>query len=163
MKQEIHIHKYYKTKHTNDKLRRLIVIKEHFLASQMATAVMDTMTVHMWNNKVEYRATGSKVKFSGFMKVYVEGTDEKKQEKDKYLPELEKGMVVQAKDIIPNQHFTQPPPRFTEARLVGTMEKEGIGRPSTYAPTIDTIQRSEYISVEDKRFFPTEIRSEEHT
>src|SRR5690625_3859198 len=142
---------------SRDQVRLYKLIYERFLASQMAPAVMDTMTVHLLNNKVEFRATGSKVKFSGFMKVYVEGTDEKKQEKDKYLPELEKGMVVQAKDIIPNQHFTQPPPRFTEARLVGTMEKEGIGRPSTYAPTIDTIQRRDYISVEDKRFFPTEI------
>jgi len=149
--------KSLKSKLTNDQFRLYKLIYERFLASQMAPAVMDTMTVHMLNNKVEFRATGSKVKFSGFMKVYVEGTDEKKQEKDKYLPELEKGMVVQAKDIIPNQHFTQPPPRFTEARLVGTMEKEGIGRPSTYAPTIDTIQRRDYISVEDKRFFPTEI------
>src|SRR5690625_6224692 len=88
----------------------------------MAPAIMDTMTVHMLNNNVEFRATGSKVKFSGFMKVYVEGTDEKKQEKDKYLPDLEEGMVVQAKDIIPNQHFTQPPPRYTEARLVRSEE-----------------------------------------
>lgn len=142
---------------TKDQYRLYKLIYERFLASQMAPAVMDTMTVHLLNNTVEFRATGSKVKFSGFMKVYVEGTDDKEVKEETYLPDLEKGMVVEAKDIIPNQHFTQPPPRYTEARLVGTMEKEGIGRPSTYAPTIDTIQNRGYVKVEEKRFYPTEI------
>src|SRR5699024_442915 len=77
--------------------------------------------------------------------------------KDKILPDLEKGMVVDAKKITPNQHFTQPPPRYTEARLVMTMEEQGIGRPSTYAPTIDTIQRRNYVSLENKRLIPTEL------
>src|SRR5699024_4902225 len=133
------------------------LIYERFLASQMAPAVMDTMTVHMCNNGVEFRATGSKIKFKGFMKVYTEGTDEKKKKKETYLPDLEEGMVVLAKDIIPNQHFTQPPPRYTEARLVATMAKEGIWRPSTYAPTLDTIQRRGYVKIEEKRFHQTEI------
>src|SRR5690625_3863093 len=141
---------------SNDQYRLYKLIYERFLASQMAPAVMDTMTVHLLNNGVEFRATGSKVKFKGFSKVYVEGTDEKK-EKEKYLPDLEEGMIVDAKDITPNQHFTQPPPRYTEARLVGTLEKEGIGRPSTYAPTLDTIQRRGYVKIEEKRFHPTEI------
>lgn len=141
---------------SNDQYRLYKLIYERFLASQMAPAIMDTMTVHLFNNGVEFRATGSKVKFKGFTKVYVEGTDEKK-EKEKYLPDLKEGMVVDAKDIIPNQHFTQPPPRYTEARLVGTMEKEGIGRPSTYAPTLDTIQKRGYVNIEEKRFHPTEI------
>lgn len=148
--------KSLKERLTNDQYRLYKLIYERFLASQMAPAIMDTMTVHMLNNDVEFRATGSKIKFKGFTTVYEEGTDEKK-EKEKYLPDLEKGMIVEAKDIIPNQHFTQPPPRFTEARLVGTMEKEGIGRPSTYAPTIDTILRRGYVKVEEKRFYPTEI------
>jgi len=141
---------------SNDQYRLYKLIYERFLASQMSPAVMDTMTVHLLNNGVEFRATGSKVKFKGFSKVYVEGTDEKK-EKEKYLPDLEEGMIVDAKDITPNQHFTQPPPRYTEARLVGTLEKEGIGRPSTYAPTLDTIQRRGYVKIEEKRFHPTEI------
>ncbi|HLQ73895.1 MAG TPA: type I DNA topoisomerase [Bacillota bacterium] len=141
---------------SSDQYKLYKLIYNRFLASQMAPAVMDTMTVHLDNNNVQFRATGSKVKFPGFMKVYVEGTDEKK-EKEKYLPELEEGMLVKAKDIKPNQHFTQPPPRYTEARLVDTMEKKGIGRPSTYAPTLDTIQRRGYVTMESRRFHPTEI------
>src|SRR5699024_4486149 len=93
----------------------------------------------------------------GFMKVYVEGTDDKKKDDNNYLPDLEEGMVVKADKIEPNQHFTQPPPRYTEARLVKTMEEQGIGRPSTYAPTLDTIQRRGYVSLDQKRFIPTEL------
>src|SRR5699024_8215091 len=146
-----------KTRLDKDQLRLYTLIYERFLASQMAPAVMDTVTVHLLNNGVEFRASGSQVKFPGFMKVYVEGTDDNKKEKDTFLPDLKEGTTVTAKDIIPNQHFTQPPPRYTEARLVGTMEKLGIGRPSTYAPTIDTIQRRGYVSMEQRRFAPTEI------
>src|SRR5699024_10981641 len=96
-----------KTILSNDQYRLYKLIYERFLASQMAPAVMDTMTVHLYNNDVEFRATGSKVKFKGFMRVYIEGTDEKKKEKDPFLPDLKEGMVVKAKDIQPNQHFTQ--------------------------------------------------------
>lgn len=141
---------------TNDQYKLYKLIYERYLASQMAPAVMDTMTVRLANGEVEFRASGSKVKFPGFMKVYVEGTDDKKEE-TKYLPDLEENMIVEAQKITPNQHFTQPPPRYTEARLVATMEKLGIGRPSTYAPTIDTIQRRGYVRMEDKRFHPTEV------
>lgn len=146
-----------KTVLSQDQYRLYKIIYERFLASQMAPAVMDTMTAHLLNNGIEFRASGSKIKFPGFMRVYVEGEEDKKKEKEKYLPDLEKGMVVEAQKITPNQHFTQPPPRYTEARLVGTMEKLGIGRPSTYAPTIDTIQRRGYVDVDSRRFFPTEI------
>src|SRR5699024_3406709 len=149
--------KSLKTVLSQDQYRLYKLIWERFLASQMAPAVMDTMTVHLLNNNIEFRATGSKIKFKGFMKVYVEGNDDNKKRKDKILPDLEKGMVVDAKKITPNQHFTQPPPRYTEARLVRTMEEQGIGRPSTYAPTIDTIQRRNYVSLENKRFIPTEL------
>ena len=142
---------------SRDQHRLYKLIWERFLASQMAPAVMDTMTVHLLNNNVEFRATGSKIKFDGFMKVYVEGTDDKKKEENKLLPDLEEGMVVDGKEIIPNQHFTQPPPRFTEARLVRSMEEMGIGRPSTYAPTLDTIQRRGYVTIDNKRFIPTEL------
>ncbi len=142
---------------SNDQYRLYKLVWERFVASQMAAAIMDTMTVHLLNNGVEFRATGSKIKFRGFMKVYVEGTDDNKKVEDKLLPNLEEGMEVIAKEITPNQHFTQPPPRYTEARLVRTMEELGIGRPSTYAPTIDTIQRRGYVSIDNKRFIPTEL------
>lgn len=142
---------------SRDQYRLYKLIWERFLASQMAPAIMDTMTVHLLNNGVEFRATGSKVKFKGFMKVYVEGTDDKKKDENKFLPDLKEGMVVDATEITPNQHFTQPPPRYTEARLVKTMEEKGIGRPSTFAPTLDTIQRRGYVSIDNKRFVPTEL------
>ena len=146
-----------KTVLSRDQLRLYKLIWERFLASQMAQAVLDTMTVHLKNGRIEFRATGSKVKFKGFMRVYIESSDDSKQKDQAFLPELEEGTVVQAKDIKPNQHFTQPPPRYTEARLVRTMEEKGIGRPSTYAPTLDTIQRRGYVSIDNKRFIPTEL------
>lgn len=142
---------------SNDQYKLYKLIYERFLASQMAPAVMDTMTVHLNNNGVEFRATGSKVKFKGFMKVYVEGTDNNKKEKESFLPDLNEGEKVTTKDIKPNQHFTQPPPRYTEATLVGTMEKQGLGRPSTYAPTLETIQRRGYVKLDNRRFVPTEL------
>ncbi|SEB03510.1 DNA topoisomerase-1 [Thalassobacillus cyri] len=147
---------------SRDQYRLYKLIWDRFIASQMAPAVMDTMTVHMTNQGVEFRATGSKVKFKGFMKVYIEGNDDNKKEEDKMLPELEEGMTVKADAIEPNQHFTQPPPRYTEARLVKTLEELGIGRPSTYAPTLDTIQRRGYVALDNKRFVPTELGSIVH-
>jgi DNA topoisomerase I len=140
-----------------DQYRLYQLIWERFVASQMAPAIMDTMSVDLINNNVMFRATGSKIKFPGFMKVYVEGNDDNVKEDDKFLPDLEKGMTVQAKDIEPSQHFTQPPPRYSEARLVRTMEELGIGRPSTYAPTLDTIQKRGYVSLQEKKFAPTEL------
>ena len=128
-----------KAKLSNDQYKLYKLIWERFVASQMAPAVLDTVTAHLLNNKVEFRASGSQVKFKGFMKVYVEGTDDQKKDEQKLLPELEEGTKSTASQIEPEQHFTQPPPRYTEARLVKTMEEKGIGRPSTYAPTLDTI------------------------
>jgi len=142
---------------SRDQFRLYKLIWERFIASQMAQAVLDTMTVHLVNEGVEFRATGSKVKFKGFMKVYVEGNDDNTSEKDRLLPNLEEGMTVKAEQITPNQHYTQPPPRYTEARLVRTMEEQGIGRPSTFAPTLDTIQRRGYVTLDNKRFVPTEL------
>ncbi|AZB42928.1 type I DNA topoisomerase [Bacillus sp. FJAT-42376] len=142
---------------SRDQLRLYKLIWERFLSSQMASAVLDTMSVDLDNNGVVFRATGSKVKFPGFMKVYVEGNDDQVEEKDRYLPELAIGDEVFSKDIEPAQHFTQPPPRYTEARLVKTLEELGIGRPSTYAPTLDTIQKRGYVSLDNKRFVPTEL------
>ncbi|AIM17691.1 MULTISPECIES: type I DNA topoisomerase [Neobacillus] len=142
---------------SRDQLRLYKLIWERFLASQMAQAVMDTMSVDLQNGSAIFRATGSKIKFHGFMKLYVEGTDDQVEEVGKMLPELNEGDEVFKKDIEPKQHFTQPPPRYTEARLVKTLEELGIGRPSTYAPTLDTIQKRGYVSLENKRFVPTEL------
>ncbi|GAE24240.1 DNA topoisomerase I [Halalkalibacter wakoensis JCM 9140] len=142
---------------SRDQLRLYKLIWERMVASEMAPAVMDTMTVDIEQNGVLFRATGSKVKFAGFMKVYIEGNDDGKKEEDRLLPNLEEGQLVNKVEIDPTQHFTQPPPRYTEARLVKTMEELGIGRPSTYAPTLDTIQRRGYVALEDKRFVPTEL------
>ncbi|AGF27766.1 DNA topoisomerase I [Bacillus amyloliquefaciens] len=140
-----------------DQLRLYKLIWERFVASQMAPAVLDTMSVDLSNNGLTFRANGSKVKFAGFMKVYVEGKDDQLEEKDRMLPDLKEGDTVLSKDIEPEQHFTQPPPRYTEARLVKTLEELGIGRPSTYAPTLDTIQRRGYVGLDNKRFVPTEL------
>ncbi|MED4401543.1 type I DNA topoisomerase [Metabacillus fastidiosus] len=142
---------------SRDQLRLYKLIWERFVASQMAQAILDTMSVDLNNNEVIFRATGSKVKFSGFMKVYVEGSDDQAEEKNKMLPDLENGDEIFSKDLEPAQHFTQPPPRYTEARLVKTLEELGIGRPSTYAPTLDTIQRRGYTALDNKRFVPTEL------
>lgn len=142
---------------SRDQLRLYRLIWERFVASQMSPAVMDTMTVDLLNEGVLFRANGSKVKFPGFMKVYIEGNDDNKKEEDRLLPDLEEGMEVSTKEIEPKQHFTQPPPRYTEARLVKTLEELGIGRPSTYAPTLDTIQRRGYVALDNKRFVPTEL------
>ncbi|WP_066173014.1 type I DNA topoisomerase [Bacillus marinisedimentorum] len=142
---------------SRDQFRLYKLIWERFIASQMAPAVLDTMTVELVNNGVLFRANGSKVKFPGFMKVYVEGTDDDKKEEDRTLPDMKEGDNVEASEIQPNQHFTQPPPRYTEARLVRTLEELGIGRPSTYAPTLDTIQRRGYVALDNKRFVPTEL------
>lgn len=142
---------------SRDQLRLYKLIWERFVASQMAPAVLDTMSVNLDHNGLTFRANGSKVKFPGFMKVYVEGKDDQLEEKDKMLPDLKEGDTVLSKDIEPEQHFTQPPPRYTEARLVKTLEELGIGRPSTYAPTLDTIQKRGYVALDNKRFTPTEL------
>lgn len=142
---------------SRDQLRLYKLIWERFTASQMAPAVMDTMSVDLKNGPVIFRANGSKVKFAGFMKVYVEGSDDQTEEKNNMLPNLKESDEVLKKDIEPKQHFTQPPPRYTEARLVKTLEELGIGRPSTFAPTLDTIQKRGYVSLDNKRFIPTEL------
>ncbi|OXM15976.1 type I DNA topoisomerase [Paenibacillus herberti] len=142
---------------SRDQFRLYKLVWERFVASQMSSAVLDTMTVDMTAGEATFRASGSKVKFPGFMKVYVEGNDDGTTEEDKFLPALEPGESIKAESIDPKQHFTQPPPRYTEARLVKTMEELGIGRPSTYAPTLETIQKRGYVAMEEKKFIPTEL------
>ncbi|WP_274309443.1 type I DNA topoisomerase [Solibacillus daqui] len=142
---------------SRDQLRLYRLIWERFVASQMASAILDTVTVDLQNNDVMFRANGSQVKFAGFMKLYIEGTDDQTEETNKLLPEMEVGDKVKSLEIEPKQHFTQPPPRYSEARLVKTLEELGIGRPSTYAPTLDTIQKRGYVQLDAKRFVPTEL------
>lgn len=142
---------------SRDQYRLYKLIWERYVASQMAPAVMDAVSADIRVGDALFRATGSTVRFPGFMKVYVEGTDDNKTEEDGRLPELEKGEALKRKAVQPKQHFTQPPPRYTEARLVRTLEELGIGRPSTYAPTLETIQKRGYVALEDRRFVPTEL------
>lgn len=140
-----------------DQLKLYTLIWSRFVASQMTPAVFDTMKVTLVQNGVTFIANGSKIKFKGFMQVYVEGSDNGKEEKDNILPDLTEGEVVQSVDIEPKQHFTQPPARFSEATLIKTLEENGVGRPSTYAPTLETIQKRYYVKLAQKRFEPTEL------
>lgn len=142
---------------SRDQFRLYKLVWERFAASQMASAVLDTMSVDIGAGPTTFRAVGSKVRFQGFMKVYVEGNDDGKEEGEKFLPPMAKGDKPTPEHIEPKQHFTQPPPRYTEARLVKTLEELGIGRPSTYAPTLETIQKRGYVAIEEKKFMPTEL------
>ncbi|MDM7882921.1 type I DNA topoisomerase [Staphylococcus borealis] len=142
---------------TRDQHRLYKLIWERFVASQMAPAILDTVALDVTQNNIKFRANGQTIKFKGFMTLYVEAKDDKDNEKENKLPNLSKGDEVTATQIEPAQHFTQPPPRYTEARLVKTLEELKIGRPSTYAPTIDTIQKRNYVKLESKRFVPTEL------
>lgn len=142
---------------SRDQYRLYKLIWDRFVSSQMAPAVFDAVSANIRVGEALFKASGSKVKFPGFMKVYVEGEDQKKKEEDKFLPELAKGQVLKRKSVEPKQHFTQPPPRYTEASLVKELEDKGVGRPSTYAPILDTIQKRGYVLLEDKRFVPSEL------
>lgn len=142
---------------TRDQHRLYKLIWERFVASQMAPAVLDTMALDVTQNDIKFRANGQTIKFKGFMTLYVAAKDDKDNDKENKLPKLNQGDKVTATQIEPAQHFTQPPPRYTEARLVKTLEELKIGRPSTYAPTIDTIQKRNYVKLESKRFVPTEL------
>lgn len=144
---------------TKDQLKLYTLIWERFVASQMAAAVYDTLTVDIGAGRYELRATGSQIKFAGFMAVYTEGKEKGEEEKDKEvtLPELEPGQSLKLTKVLPKQHFTEPPPRYTEASLVKILEEKGIGRPSTYAPIIETILGRGYVVRVDKKFEPTEL------
>jgi len=142
---------------SRDQFRLYKLVWDRFAASQMSSAVLDTMTVDFKVGDAIFRSTGSKIKFAGFMKVYVEGNDDGTVEEYTFLPALQKDDQLSPADIDPKQHFTQPPPRYTEARLVKALEELGIGRPSTYAPTLETVQKRGYVALEEKKFFPTEL------
>ena len=134
------------------------LIWERFVASQMASAVMDTLAVDIAAGPYLFRATGSRVKFPGFLRVYLEGRDNGEEETPEgWLPDLHDGERLRLLGLDPAQHFTQPPPRYTEATLVRALEDRGIGRPSTYAPIIETIKHRGYVELEDRRLYPTDL------
>ena len=140
------------------KLYRLIWLR--FVASQMTPAIMDVVQADITAGEYTFRATGSTIKFDGFLRVYNEGKDNPNQVDDDEkppLPPLNKGDILQLDDLLPKQHFTEPPPRYTEATLVKGLEEQGIGRPSTYASIISTIQDREYVELIDKKFRPTDL------
>ncbi len=143
---------------TEDQYKLYDLIWKRTVASQMVHATIDTVAVDLNCSDVgTFRANGSTVKHPGFMAVYREGTDDEPETDEKMLPPLEQGQVVDLKDIRADQHFTEPPPRFSEATLVKTLEEYGIGRPSTYASIMSTLIQREYVELESKRFYPTDI------
>ncbi|MFH1031321.1 MAG: type I DNA topoisomerase [Chloroflexota bacterium] len=138
------------------------LVWKRMVASQMAEAVFDTTTVDIEakssiKDKYLFRASSSILHFPGFITVYTESKDQAEEEKTSPLPSLEKGDVLSLLGLFPEQHFTQPPPRFTEATLIKMLEQNGIGRPSTYAPILSTIQDREYVTKEGGSFKPTEL------
>lgn len=146
----------YKETFKPDQFKLYRLIWQRFMASQMADAILDTVSAEIKTDKYMLKANGSTVKFAGFMTLYVEGSDTA-EEKAKKLPKLTENQKLKPSNIDPQQHFTQPPPRYTEASLVKAMEEDGIGRPSTYAPTIATITARGYVAREKKTLYPTEL------
>ena len=134
-----------------DQLKLYTLVWNRFVASQMTAAIFDTMNVRLGQNGVIFTANGSQVKFDGYMAVYNDS------DKNKMLPDMEEGDTVTRTTSNPEQHFTQPPARYSEATLIKTLEENGVGRPSTYAPTIETIQKRYYVKLASKRFEPTEL------
>ena len=148
---------------TADQYKLYRLIYHRFMASQMTPAVYDTVAVDIDAGEYRFKASGQTLKFKGFMTLYVESEDTdqekkaKKEETNTTLPELEIGQQVIEQKVEPNQSFTQPPPRYTEASLVKALEEKGIGRPSTYSPTITTILERRYIEKEQKQLVPTDL------
>jgi DNA topoisomerase-1 len=149
-----------------DELRLYRLIWERFVASQMAPAILDQTSVDILAGPAEdekpylFRATGSIIKFPGFLKVYEEGREEEEPEEEGQgvqLPPLEKGEELDLLRLLPKQHFTQPPPRYTDASLIRALEEYGIGRPSTYAPTMTTLLQRRYVGRDRKRLIPTSL------
>ncbi len=143
-----------------DLLKLYSLIWNRFVASQMNPAIFDQTDVQIAAGRVEFKATGSVMKFKGFLTLYQETKPEESQkpeEEEGILPELQEGETLQVKELLPSQHFTQPPSRYNEAGLVKALEAKGIGRPSTYASIISTIQNREYVEKHEGKFYPTEI------
>ena len=142
---------------TPDQYKLYRLIYNRFIASQMSAAVYDTVSANINVNSYNFKANGQTLKFKGFMTLYVETTDSEQEETDENIPELVVGQEVIKEKLDPKQSFTEPPPRYTEASLVKALEEKGIGRPSTYSPTITTILDRHYIQKEQKQLVPTEL------
>lgn len=142
---------------SSDQYKLYRLIYNRFIASQMSSAVYDTLTVEIDANNYNFRSNGQTLRFKGFMVLYVESEDNEKEEEFAKIPKLEINEKVIKKELLSKQSFTEPPPRYTEASLVKALEEKGIGRPSTYAPTITTILTRRYIEKEQKQLIPTEL------
>ena len=140
-----------------DQYKLYKLIYNRFLASQMAPAIFNTISATIDANNYTFKANGQSIKFKGFMALYVEGVDDESKEENSNVPDLKKGQEVKKESIEGKQSFTEPPPRYTEASLVKVLEEKGIGRPSTYSPTITTILERRYIEKEKKQLYPTEL------
>ncbi len=142
---------------TKDQFKLYQLIYNRFLASQMSAAIYDTMSVDIEAGEYNFKASGQKLKFKGFMTLYVETKDNEEEEKDTQLPELIEEEELKTEKIDTKQSFTEPPPRYTEASLVKSLEEKDIGRPSTYSPIITTILERRYIEKDRKQLVPTEL------
>ena len=142
---------------SNDQYKLYRLIYNRFLASQMSNAIYDTVVADIEVEKYNFRANGQTLKFKGFMTLYVETLENEKEEEENSIPELQIGQEVKKDKLEPKQSFTQPPARYTEASLVKALEEKGIGRPSTYSPTITTILERRYIQKEQKQLIPTDL------
>ncbi|AZT89747.1 type I DNA topoisomerase [Caldicellulosiruptor changbaiensis] len=142
---------------TPDQYRLYKLIYDRFLASQMESSIYDSLSAELEVEGYVFKLTGSKLKFAGFMEVYVEGKDTDEEEEENQLPEIFEGEMLKPIKLEKKQHFTQPPSRYTEATLIKALEEKGIGRPSTYAPTIQTILERGYVVKEDRFLKPTEL------
>lgn len=143
---------------SGDEYKLYKLIWERFIASLMAPAVLEAVSVDIRGGGELFRASGQAVRFPGFMAVYIEGRDDEAPgEGEAALPDLREGQELRLLSVEPRQHFTQPPPRYSEAMLVKALEERGIGRPSTYAPIIETIQARGYVEKVDRRFHPTDL------
>lgn len=141
-----------------DQYKLYKLIWERFVASQMSAAIFDTIALDVEGKPYLFRATGARLQFAGFMRVYMEGFDDEPEQEEQYLAgEFTEGQSLACSKLEPKQHFTQPPPRYTEATLVKALEEQGIGRPSTYASIMDTIVRRNYVELKERRFHPTQL------
>jgi DNA topoisomerase I len=143
---------------SSDQFKLYDLIWKRTVACQMAEALLDQTSVDIGAGEgYKFRAAGTVIRFPGFMKLYIEGVDDEAEEKEGLLPPLNEGDSLQLKELLPEQHFTQPPPRYTEATLVKTLEEYGIGRPSTYASIMNTLVERKYTRLDKKRFFPEDV------
>ncbi|ABQ27842.1 type I DNA topoisomerase [Geotalea uraniireducens] len=143
---------------SSDQFKLYDLIWKRTVACQMAEALLDQTSVDIGAGEgYKFRAAGTVIRFPGFMKLYIEGVDDETEEKEGVLPPLNEGDPLKLKELLPEQHFTQPPPRYTEATLVKTLEEYGIGRPSTYASIMNTLVERKYARLDKKRFFPEDV------